>query len=456
VPDESGPARASPAATARFVSGPTMRHVVVMTGTGSVGLVAVFVVDLLSLLYISWLGKPALTAGVGLATIVLFFAVSINVGLMIAAGALVSRALGAGESGNARRLAGSACAHAVLAGAAVTLVLLPLLPPILTLLGANAETLPVASRFLWIVLPSNFLMALGMTFSGILRAVGDAKRAMYVTLSGGVVTAGLDPFLIFGLGLGIDGAAIATVASRLIFVAVGAWGAVAIHRLVARPRFQEMLRDARPLFAVALPAILTNVATPIAGGFVTGVVARYGETVIAASATIDRLVPVAFGGLFALSGAIGPILGQNWGAGRFDRMRRTLRDGIVFTAAYVGAVWLLLVGVRHLLVAAFKATGSGADLLLFFCLVSGPMWFFIGLLFLANASFNNLGFPLLSTVFNWGRATIGTMPLAVIGARYAGPEGAIAAIGVGAFLFGTAAIATAFWTVRRLEARGTP
>ena len=432
-----------------------MRHVVVMTGAGSVGLVAVFVVDLLSLLYISWLGKPALTAGVGLATIVLFFAVSINVGLMIAVGALVSRALGAGEAGNARRLAGSACAHAVLAGAAVTLVLLPLLPPILALLGANAETLPVAERFLWIVLPSNFLMALGMTFSGILRAVGDAKRAMYVTLSGGVVTAGLDPLLIFGLGLGIDGAAIATVVSRLIFVAVGAWGAVATHRLVARPRFQATLRDARPLFAIALPAILTNVATPIAGGFVTGVVARYGETVIAASATIDRLVPVAFGGLFALSGAIGPILGQNWGAGRFDRMRRTLRDGIVFTAAYVGAVWLLLVGVRHLLVIAFKATGPGADLLLFFCLVSGPMWFFIGLLFLANASFNNLGFPLLSTLFNWGRATIGTMPLAVIGARYAGPEGAIAAIGAGAFLFGTAAIATAFWTVGRLERRGT-
>ena len=96
MPDESGPARAPPARTARFVSGPTMRHVVVMTGTGSVGLVAVFAVDLLSLLYISWLGRPALTAGVGLATIVLFFAVSINVGLMIAVGALVSRALGAG------------------------------------------------------------------------------------------------------------------------------------------------------------------------------------------------------------------------------------------------------------------------------------------------------------------------------------------------------------------------
>ena len=51
------------------------------------------------------------------------------------------------------------------------------------------------------------------------------------------------------------------------------------------------------------------------------------------------------------------------------------------------------------------------------------MWFFIGLLFVANASFNNLGFPLLSTLFNWGRATLGTMPFALIGARYGGPEG---------------------------------
>ena len=83
-----------------------MRHVVVMTATGSIGLVAIFVVDLLSLLYISWLGEPALTAGVGLATIVLFFAISINVGLMIAVGALVSRALGAGDPARApaRRL----------------------------------------------------------------------------------------------------------------------------------------------------------------------------------------------------------------------------------------------------------------------------------------------------------------------------------------------------------------
>lgn len=433
-----------------------MRHVAVMAGTGSVGLIAIFAVDLLSLLYVSWLGDPALTAGVGLATIVLFFALSINVGLMIAVGALVSRALGARDRERARRLAGSACALMALAALAVSLALLPILGWVLDVLGATAETLPVARRFLWITLPSNALMALGMAFSSVLRAVGDARRAMYVTLSGGVVTAALDPLLIFGLGLGVDGAAITTVASRLIFVAVGFGGAVRVHRLVARPRPDAVLRDARPMLAIALPAVLTNIATPVAGGFVTGILARFGNEAIAASAIVDRLVPVAFGGLFALSGAIGPILGQNWGAGRFDRMRLVLRDGMVLAGLYVGTVWLALALLRHPLAQAFNLTGMGADLVAFFCLISGPMWFFIGLLFLANASFNNLGFPLLSTAFNWGRATIGTIPMAALGARLGGPEGVFAGVALGSVLFGIVGIAGAFRAVDVLERRARP
>ena len=63
-----------------------------------------------------------------------------------------------------------------------------------------------------------------MGFSGILRAVGDARRAMYVTLAGAVVTAGLDPLLIFGLKLGTEGAAITTIVSRLTFALVGFMG----------------------------------------------------------------------------------------------------------------------------------------------------------------------------------------------------------------------------------------
>jgi putative MATE family efflux protein len=437
----------------RFVVGSTMRHVVVMTATGSVGLVAIFIVDLLSLLYISWLGDPRLTAAVGFATIVLFLATSINVGLMIAIGALVSRALGAGERARARGLGGSTSTHMALASLAVAAVLLVLLAPLLTLLGAAPDTLSVAQRFLWITLPSNVFLALGMAFSAVLRAVGDARRAMYVTLSGAAVTVFLDPLLILGAGLGVDGAAIATVVSRALFALVGFHGAARVHDLVAWPRLTDLAADFRPMFVIAGPAVLTNVATPAGGAFFAGVIARFGNEAIAGIAIIDRLVPVAFGGIFALSGAIGPILGQNWGARRFDRMRRVLRDGIVFLAVYVTLVWVMLLILRRPIIQAFDLTGLAADLVSFFCLISGPTWLFLGLLFAANTSFNNLGFPILSTLFNWGRATLGTVPFALIGAKVGGPEGALLGVTAGAVLFGVAAIAAAFSTIDRLERR---
>ncbi|MCP4564989.1 MAG: MATE family efflux transporter [Bosea sp.] len=422
-----------------------------MTTTASIGLVAIFVVDFLSLLYVSRLGRPEATAGVGYATIVLYLMISFNVGLMIAVAALTARALGAGDREGARRMAGSTLTAMTICGLVLSLLMLPLLPWLLPKLGARGESLAVATSFLWITLPSNALMALGMGLSGILRAVGDAKRAMYVTLAGGIVTAGLDPLLIFGFKLGPDGAAWATVFSRIVFLVIGFRSVIGVHRMIARPSFAALRRDVRPTFAIAAPAILTNLANPIANACFFGIIARFGDQVIAASAIIDRLVPVAFGVLFALSGAVGPILAQNWGAQRYDRMRRALTDSVGFAAAYVAIAGLLLALLRHQIAALFGTGGETAELVAFFCLIAGPMWLFVGALFVANAAFNNLGMPFYSTLFSWGRATLGTVPLAWLGAQYAGPKGALAGAALGAVLFGVAALVTAYRGITRLE-----
>ncbi len=323
----------------------------------------------------------------------------------------------------------------------------------LGLLGADGRVAEEAHGYLMITLPSNVLMALGMGFSGVLRAVGDANRSMYVTLAGAIVTAILDPLLIFGLKLGITGAAICLVVSRLVFALVGWWGAVTIHAMVARPSWPAMRQEARAIAGIAGPAILTNIATPFATAVVARIVSEQGDWAIAANAVIDRLIPIAFGALFALSGAVGPIMAQNWGAGRFDRMRLALRDSFLFAGCYVLASWLLLVLLRHQLVALFALQGPAAEGVIFFCWISGPMWFFIGLLFTANAAFNNLGFPLYSTYLNWGRATIGTIPFAWAGANLFGYEGALAGMALGSVLFGVAGAALAVRAVRMLERR---
>jgi putative MATE family efflux protein len=439
----------------RFVVGSTMRHVLVMTGTGAAGLIAIFVVDLVSLLYISWLKDPSLTAGVGIATVVMFLTISINVGLMIPIGALVSRALGARDHRRACELATSGLVLMFLVATLVSAILLPFLPQLLTLLGATGHTHQVAEQFLWISLPTNGVMALGMGLSTILRAAGDARRSMYATLSVAVVTVALDPLLIFGLGLKANGAAITIGIARFAYVYVSFLYVIRNHNLLARPTLPGVMRDARPFFAIAIPAILTNVAAPASNAFFTSIMARFGDEAIAASAIIDRVTPVAFGGLFALAGAIGPVMGQNWGARNFGRVRQTLRDSLLFMTIYVLVVWLALYLLRAPLTLAFNATPLTTDIVQFFCQISGLIWFFIGLVFVANASFNNLGFPLLSTFFNWGRATLGMIPFAYVGAEMAGPKGALLGIGAGSVAFGIGAAITSFWTVRRLERQAT-
>jgi putative MATE family efflux protein len=430
-----------------------MGHVVRMTATGSIGLIAIFAVDLMSLLYISWLGDPHLTAAVGFATQISFFLISVNIGLSIAVSALMARDLGAGNIARARRYCASGLMHTAVIALVTSLLAIPFRHDLLMLLGARGEALEVGAMFLAYTLPANVLAALGMSMSGALRSVGDARRSMYVTLWGAAITAALDPILIFGMGLGVEGAAIATVFSRVAFAAVGLWGVAWVHRLMARPRLADALADLRPLMAVALPAIATNLAAPVATSWAMHVFSAFGEQTIAALAIIDRLIPVAFGVLFALSGAVGPIIAQNWGAGLYPRIGRTLTDCFTLVAVYTIAMWLLLWVGSPLILRLFAAEGATADLIVFFCRVGAAQWLFLGCLFVANAAFNNLGYAFLSTVFNWGRATLGTIPFVTLGAQWGGPEGGLLGIVIGAAIFGVGSIIAAFVVVRRIGRR---
>jgi Na+-driven multidrug efflux pump len=114
-------------------------------------------------------------------------------------------------------------------------------------------------------------------------------------------------------------------------------------------------------------------------------------------------------------------------------------------------MWLVLILARYQIVHIFGLTGAAAEGVLFFCWISGPMWFFIGMLFTANAAFNNLGFALYSTAFNWGRATLGTVPFAIAGAHFGGFPGVLVGIALGSIVFGVASIILAWRVIGRLE-----
>lgn len=437
---------------AAYVEGPVFRHVVALTALGSLGLMAIFTVDLVNLLYISLLNDEVLTAAMGYAGAVLFIIVSVGIGFSIGVTAHTARRIGAGDRAAARRVASSGLVISFVATSVVTLLLAGVLGPCLTLLGAEGRVFEVTRHFLWITMFGMPLLALSMAMGGVLMAFGAPRMTLWINLAGAGATAILDPIFIFALDLGVTGAAIVTVLIRFVALAVGWYGLVPRLNALARPTLATVHQDAGPLFAIAFPAILTNLATPISNMLVTAYVARFGTEAVAGWSIVGRIYPLSFAGIFALTGSVGAIFGQNVGARRFDRVRKTLADSTLFTAIYVAVIWLLLFLGTDAISWAFHATGRVAEMIAFYCLWVAPTFIFTGALFVANAAFNNLGFASYSTAFNWGRATLGTLPFCWLGVWSGSADLVILWWSIGAALFGLPALWLARHSIDRLAA----
>ncbi len=434
---------------ARFLSGSPMRHITVMSLASSVGLVAVFAVDFIDMIFISMLGKSELAAAVGYAGAILFFTTSFGIGMAIAAGALVARALGEGNAELAQRRATNALIYGVLLGGLFAAVVWSNLATLAGWIGATGDTLDLTVSYLAIIIPSMPLLLIGMIGGAILRAHGDAKRSMWATIGGALVNAVLDPILIFGLDLELTGAALATVAARVTIAAIALAPLIRVYGGFGRPTFGSVMPDLVPIFAIAIPAILTQLATPIGQAYVTRAMAEFGEDAVAGMAIVSRLSPVAFAILFALSGAVGPIIGQNFGAGLHDRVRATFKDALIFTAGVVVVASAILFALRGPLELLFELDGQARTLVFLFAGPLSLLFFFNGLIFVGNAAFNNLGHPFYSTIVNWGRHTLGTIPFVLLGAAWFGAQGVLIGQAVGGVLFGLLSL----WLAYRIMAR---
>jgi Na+-driven multidrug efflux pump len=403
---------AGPQAQAKFVEGNLFRHVSVMALTSSVGLMAVFVVDLINMLYIAMLGQAELAAAIGYAGAILFFTTSFGIGMSIAVGALVARALGALDPDAARARATTGLVLGFLFGSLFAAVVWLMLGPLVALLGATGRTAELTVHFLQIVIPSQPLLMVGMIGGAILRSHGDARSAMMATVWGALATAVLDPILIFGFGWDLTGAALGSVAARVVIAVMALRPIVRRYGGFDRPTPGQVVADMGPIWAIA----------------------------VAGMAIAGRLTPVAFGVIFALSGALGPIIGQNFGAGRLDRVRRAFFDGLIFTGLVIVLVSALLFALRAPIADAFQATGLTRDIVYLFCGPLALLWFFNGVIFVGNAVCNNLGRPFWSTLVNWGRHTVGTIPLALWLGGIWGAQGVLVGQALGGVVFGLAAI----------------
>lgn len=427
-----------------------------MTSTSAIGLIGVFLVDLVDMLFLSMLDSTEIIAGVGFAASISFFTVSLSIGITISMAALVSRMIGQRNTEQAKRYVVNVATLAFILTSLLAWLVWFNLAPLFTLLGAADAPLDIGVSYLQILLPSLPIMATGMALSAALRAVGDARMAMQTTLIGGAVNAVLDPIFIFSLSLGVEGAAMASVASRFAVLALAIYGISRKHKLITRFVYKNFLDDLRSIFKIAGPAMLTNMATPIGNAIVLNAVAKFGGAYVAGFAIIGRISPVAFALVFALSGAVAPIIGQNFGAKKLVRVKEVLWNALLFNGIYVSLVSLLLFLLQNPIIALFNLEGEAAELMHVFCTWVAISFIFNGAQFVANAAFNNLGKPLYATWFNVGKCTIGTFPFVILGGQIGGAPGVLIGQAVGGFIFAMAGVLVAIRHTNQLLEQAKP
>lgn len=445
---------APPRRQAKFLQGNLMRHVAVMSLSASVGLVSIFLVDFVDLLFIAQLGDPALTAAVGFAATILYLTFAVTLGLTIACSALSARLIGMDDLDGAREMATNAVAFGVSLAFVIAAVFWVLAPGLVDLLGAKGDARGYAISYFRIVVLAMPVATVGMMTSGLLRAHGDARRAMMVTLVAGGVNAVLDPIFIFGFGWGLEGAAYASVCARFATLVTALIPVIRHYGGFAPFKWARFRLDIRPILALTIPAILTNVATPVGNSIVTRVLAPFGDEAVSGMAVVARMTVLAFCVIFALSGAVGPIIGQNFGARQYDRVKETLTRAMVFAAGFVVLAWVMLVFINGWVSDLFKLTDEGRDIVFWFAVLVAPLFIFNGSLFISNAAFNNLKRPLWSSMLNWGKNTVGVAPFVVAGAAIGGAPGVIVGQAVGGIMFGVLGLWLAYRLVNGFE-KGT-
>lgn len=431
---------------AKFTHGSTMRHVVGASVTSAIGLVALFFVDLVDIFFIGLLGESELAAAVGFAGSLIFFTTSIAIAGSIAVTSTVSRLLGAGNEHEAKQFFAHAVIYALIVSIPVAALLFAYAEPLLRWLGAEGQTLTYAVDYFRIIIPSFPFLAVGMAAGSVLRSQGNFQMSMYVTLIGGIVNAILDPIFIFALDLGLQGAAIATVGARLAIFAT------ALYFVITRYSFWTnaitrctLIQDLKQYNQVFIPASLSNIATPVGSAFVVAQMAQFGDGYVAGMSVTGRITPVLFGVVLALSGSIGPIVGQNLGAGLYDRVRQAFKDSLIFSWTYVLIACFILFLIQDVIITLFKLGPDGAAIVSFYSTFIAISFGFAAMVFIANATFNALGKATTATTINILRNLVFLVPFVYLGALWGGPYGIL----IGQALGLVCVSAIAYWLAWR-------
>ena len=272
----------------------------------------------------------------------------IGLGMMFGAGAssYISRLLGKGANEQADKTASTSLFSGLLVGAIIIIGIMVFLDPVLTALGSTETILPYARAYAKIYVTGSIINVFTVMMNNLLTAQGATKFTMKAMLTGSIANVILDPIMIYGMDLGIEGAAIATVISLCINMALYI-GYIAKKKGVLRFSVRN-IAPSKTIYAevlkIGIPVLLFQLLASTAMGSINTAAKPYGDFAVAAMGAVIRIMTVVTYVVFGFLKGFQPFAGYNYGAKKYKRLKKSIRLCMIWSTVFciVAAIVLFI------------------------------------------------------------------------------------------------------------------
>lgn len=349
-----------------------------------------------------FVGKEALAAVGGSASQIVNLIVGFFVGLASGATVIISQFYGAEDEKNLKRTMQTAFAFSIISSVVIGIGGIVLAKPMLVMMKTPSELMADSVLYLHIYFAGVLFNLIYNMGSGILRAVGDSKRPLYVLIITCILNIILDVLLVVAFHMGVAGVALATVISQAVSAVLVMWMLIdttEIYRL--RPK--EIRLYKKPLAAVlriGVPAGMESVMYNISNLLIQIFINALGTDTVAAWTTLGKIDAFYWMVINAFSIAITTFVGQNFGAGKFGRMRKSVRVCMLMSLASAIVISALLLITGKYIFRLFTTDASVITIgirMLNFMLPAYSIYVVIGILSGALRGVGNVLVPMLLT-----------------------------------------------------------
>ncbi len=400
------------------------------------GIGAIISFQLADMYFIGLLGTEALAA-VTFTFPITFVIFSFIMGFGISMSSVVSRLIGEGNQEMQQRVTSQGLLLVLIISIILTIIGLSTQDFLFRSMGAKEELLPIIMAYMTTWYAGAVFITMPLVGNAAIRASGDTFAPAMIMTVVAVVNIILDPLLIFGLWgfpeMGVQGAAVATVFANGAAMCAGLYVLYFKKKLICFQqlrRFEYFWDSTKRLLFIALPAGLTNSIQPVVNALIITLLAKTGVEAVAAYGIVSRIEAFVFIIIMGVAVGMAPIIGQNYGAGRMQRVNDTLRIAIRFSVIYSLFVALILIAFGRPLAGLFQDNQSVVDYAVLFFMIVPLTYAFSNLVNGWASAFNAMGMPHLSLIMIVVKMIFLMIPAIYIGYTYYGVVGLFAGMAI--------------------------